>query len=90
MYLHLGNDTIIKTNEIIGIFDLDNTTVSKKTRDFLYSLEKNNQVTTVSNELPKSFVVCYNGKTSVYINQLSSKTVSKRIKMINERSDVYE
>ena len=40
MYLHLGQNTVITHDEIIGIFDLDNTTVSKKTRDYLCNTGK--------------------------------------------------
>ena len=58
MYLHLGQNTVITLDEIIGIFDLDNTTVSKKTRDYLASAEKKGKVNVVSSELPKSFIVC--------------------------------
>lgn len=79
MYLHLGNDIIIKTEDIVAIFDIDACTVSKKTRDFLASAEKNKQVVNVSYELPKSFVVCNkNNKTTVYITQLSTKTLGRR------------
>ena len=58
MYLHLGNETIIRTKDIIGIFDLDSTTVSKRSRDYLTKAEKRKEAVTVSYELPKSFVVC--------------------------------
>ena len=40
MYIHLGEDTVVKLDEVIGIFDMDNTTVSKPTRDFLNFSEK--------------------------------------------------
>ena len=43
MYLQLGQDTVIRTDNIIGIFDLDNTTVQKGTRDFLNAAEKNGE-----------------------------------------------
>ena len=63
MYIHIGQETVIKKSEIVGIFDLDNTTVMAKTRDFLNKAEKKGQVITVSYELPKSFVICdKNGK----------------------------
>lgn len=79
MYLHLGQDTVITTESIVAMFDIDACTVSKKTRDFLTMAEKNKQVINVSYELPKSFVVCEkNGKTVVYITQLSTKTLSSR------------
>ncbi len=80
MYLHLGNETVIKTNDIIGIFDLDTSTVSKHTRDYLSKCEKNKEAITVSFELPKSFILCDDGKEQkIYICQLSSKTVQKRL-----------
>ena len=79
MYLHLGQDTVVTVETVIGIFDIDECTVSKKTRDYLTAAEKNGNVVNVSYELPKSFVVCEKkGKITVYISQLSSKTLIKR------------
>lgn len=80
MYLHLGNNVVVNTKDIIGIFDLDKTTVKKITRDYLKNAEKNHEIINVSLELPKSFVVCKkNGKNTVYINQISSSTLLKRV-----------
>ncbi|MBO5200745.1 MAG: DUF370 domain-containing protein [Clostridia bacterium] len=83
MYLHLGEDTIVKTKDIIGIFDLDTTTVMKASRTFINKAEKEKRTVTVSFELPKSFVVC-KGKeekeNTVYISQLSSTTLENRSK----------
>ena len=81
MYLHLGNDITVKTEEIVGIFDIENATVSRHTRKFLAKAEKNNNVITVSYELPKSFILCKNknGKgEKIYISQISSSTLLKR------------
>ena len=58
MFLHIGQDTVVRDREIIGIFDIENTTVTKNTRGFLAAAEKKGQTVAVSNELPKSFVVC--------------------------------
>lgn len=83
MYLHLGQSTVITTNELIGIFDMDNTTVMKSTRDYLTKAEKNGDVVNVSYELPKSFVVCTDRKNKskkVYITQISPSTLLKRAK----------
>ena len=44
MYLHIGEDTVIKSDEIIGVFDMDTSTVNKATRDFLKTAEKNKKV----------------------------------------------
>lgn len=79
MYLHLGSDVVILKRSIIGIFDLDTSTVSKHTRNYLALAEKEGRVVTVSYELPKSFVTVYeNGEVTVYISQLSSQTLLKR------------
>ena len=58
MFLHIGQDTVVRGEEIIGIFDIENTTVTKNTRGFLAAAEKRGQTVAVSAELPKSFVVC--------------------------------
>lgn len=79
MYVHLGMETVVREDDIIGIFDLDSTTVSKHTRKFLNVAEKEKKVFNVSFELPKSFVVCGNKKNNkIYISQLSSSTLYKR------------
>ncbi len=80
MYIHLGQETVIKSDEVIGIFDLESTTISKNSRDFLTKAEKKGEVKTVSYELPKSFIVCSNKKRNqkVYISQISSATLQKR------------
>ena len=79
MYLHLGNDVVIDSKKIVAMFDIDACTVSKKTRDFLASAQKSGEVINVSYELPRTFVICSDkGKISVYISQLSTKTLSRR------------
>ena len=83
MYVHLGVDSLVKDEDIIGIFDLDSTTVSKHTRKFLNEAEKQKKVINVSFELPKSFILCGKKKnTLVYISQLSSSTLYKRSKIL--------
>ena len=79
MYLHLGQNVVVAEADVIGVFDLDNTTGSHITRKFLSEAEKNGRVTSVSDDLPKSFVVCgENDEFEVYLSQLSSQTLLKR------------
>ena len=80
MYLHLGQDTVVRLDEIVGIFDMDTSTISKHTRQFLADAEKGGRIFNVSMELPKSFVVCMDadGAETVYISQISSSTLLKR------------
>ncbi len=84
MYLHLGEETVIRDKNIIGIFDLDNTTVMKSTRNYLRKATEEARVQTVSYELPKSFIVTDEKTYSVYISQLMPATLEKRIKEKNE------
>ena len=79
MYLHLGQDTVVRTGSIIGVFDLDNTTVSKHTRAFLTKAQQEGRVVNVSAELPKSFILCAEeGVQRVYLSQLALVTLLKR------------
>ena len=79
MYLHLGGDAVVRTDDIIGIFDMDNTTVSAKTRSFLRKTQKNGEIIDVTDDLPKSFIVTeVSGKSSVYISSLAARTLLKR------------
>ena len=53
MYLHLGQDTVVRDCDIIGIFDLDITTQSIRTRNYLNTAEKRGEVRYVTEDLPK-------------------------------------
>ena len=79
-YLHLGKDTSIEIRNIVGIFDLDTSTVSKHTREFLKECEKENRVVSVSYELPKSYILYdFSGEYSVYLSPLNTATLLKRM-----------
>ena len=80
MYIHIGLDKIIRDSEITGVFDLDTSTVSKITRDYLALSQKEGRVIDVCKDLPKSFIICKDkkGRETVYITQLSSSTIIKR------------
>ncbi len=80
MYLHLGEKVMVLDSQILGIFDIDNTTVMKSTRYYLTLAEKTHRVINVSYELPKSFVVTQeNGEIKIYISPISPQTLLKRI-----------
>ena len=79
MYLHLGQDTIVNQRDIVGVFDMDNSTVSRHTRAFLARAQREGRVVNVSLELPKSFIVCEeNGRETVYISQISTAKLLRR------------
>ena len=79
MYLHLGQGVVVPKEDIVGIFDLDNCTGSRFTRNFLHRAERAGQVCSVGEELPKVFALCArDGQTRVYLTQLSSATLLRR------------
>jgi hypothetical protein len=90
MYLHLGQDTVVRLDEVVGIFDMDNATISRHTRHFLADAEKGGRVVNVSAELPKSFVVCRDRdeEERVYISQISSATLRKRAGFVEDISNI--
>lgn len=87
MYLYLGQETVISTDDIVGIFDLENTSTSRITKAFLASAQKSGQIREVSPEIPKSFVVCkIRGEIIIYLSQISPATLKKRSTYIKELS----
>lgn len=94
MYLHIGQDTVVRLEDVIGIFDIETSSVSKTTRSFLGKAEKDGNVVAVNAELPKSFVLCREKaragsgtpRTVVYISQISSTTLLKRSDFLNHLS----
>ncbi len=80
MFLHLGRDVVVPEDSIIVVFDMDTATWSRHTRNYLTAAEKAGKVYVITDELPKSAVVCReNGDHVVYISQISSKTLLKRL-----------
>ena len=80
MYLSIGNDMAVRDSSVIGIFDLDNTTYSKKTVVFLNNAEKEGLVVPCD-DLPKSFILTAEyGLTQVHLTSLNSYTLEKRLK----------
>ena len=84
MYLHLGNNISVPLDDIIGIFDLDNASTSRTTRAFLRAAEEEGMVITVSEDLPKSLVVCCprGSWQRVYISPLASATLHGRLETV--------
>lgn len=79
MYLHLGQSVVVPYRDVIGIFDLDNTTSSHRTRAFLERAEREGELVDVSMDVPKSFVLCRSELgTMVYLSQLSPATLLRR------------
>ena len=80
MYLHIGNNRIIRTGSIVGIFEMDNATVSMVTRNFLSNMQKDYLVEAASYEIPKSFILYEeHGECKVCFSPLSVSALKGRI-----------
>lgn len=79
MYIHLGGNTAVKKSEIIAVCDIDNSTTSRISRDFLSGAERAGILINLAEDIPKSFVLCQmGGQTKVYLSQLAPATLLKR------------
>lgn len=77
MFLHIGEDKVITDKNIIGIFDMDTSTVNKATRDYLNKAQKDNKIKYVNFDLPKSFIVT---DDVIYVSPINTATLNKRVK----------
>ncbi len=80
MYLHVGNNRNIRIKTVIGIFDMDNSTVSMVTRRFLGAKQKRKEVESASDEIPKSFILYEDsGEQRICFSPLSVSALKGRI-----------
>ena len=82
MYLHLGQDVLVREKDVIAILDLETTTtISRITKDFLKIAEEEGRVKDVApGQIPKSFVIFGDGEKSVvYVTNLSAKALLGRV-----------
>ena len=80
MYLHIGKGKTLKDKDIIGIFDLDTSTVSEKTKEFLNKKEKERLTEYADFDLPRSFILCKNKdkKYKVVFSRISTVGLKDR------------
>ena len=80
MYFHAGQDFVLNTRDVIGVFDLDTAGASRRTEEYFRSAEKNGAVVDLCapGSLPKSFLVTDFRLAHIYISQLSPAALKKR------------
>lgn len=83
MYLHIGEEKVVFLDDIIAIMDIEKTTTSNNTREYLKKSEENGIVTAIGTDIPKSFVVALtDGQQKVFLSPISSSTLNKRFRKI--------
>lgn len=91
MFLHIGGDVVIPIRNVIAIFDIESTTISKDTREFLKIAEEEGFIESISEDLPKSFIITETDKKSkIYLSPISSVTLQKRSGYVEELSHADE
>lgn len=82
MYLHIGNGESIRTEDIIGIFDLDTATVSKTTKKYISKKEKEGKVEYLDYDLPRAFIICKKGNDErIKLSRISTTGLRQRIEI---------
>ena len=83
MYLHLGSNVAVPAADIIGIFDIDNATTEKTTREYLKAAQEEGMVIAIGGVLPKSLIVCCpkGSWQRVYISPLTPATLLGRLEV---------
>ncbi|WP_276356536.1 extracellular matrix regulator RemB [Cohnella caldifontis] len=81
MYIHLGGEKIIRTSQVVAIFDISIEHSSKLSRQFVAQAQKNRGVETIGEEEPKSIVLT---DDRVYFSPISSSTLKKRAHHLDE------
>ena len=85
MYLHLGRDYVLNERDVIGIFNLETTTISPRGREFLNYAQKNGAVVSLSEELPQSYVLADGAVVdTVYLSELSPAALRRRAEKMVE------
>ncbi len=78
MFLHIGGDVVLPMKNIVMIMDLETTSVSKDTKEFLRKTQEKGIITSISEDLPKSFVITETDKEcKIYLSPISSVTYEK-------------
>ena len=75
MFLFLGGEVTVRSDDIIGIFDIEECSVSRTTAEYLNLCQKKSQIVNISEDMPKSFIVTAD---KTYISNVSHTTICKR------------
>ncbi len=84
MFLHIGNDIIIRKSDVIAVCDMDTVTASPDGADFI-NRAGDRIIDDMSGLLPKSFIVVsdsFNG-FKIYTSCLNSSTLYSRMNSLN-------
>ena len=79
MFIHLGGEKVIRSAELVAIFDLSIEKSSKISKQFVIHASKEKQVEVIGEEEAKSIVVTLE---KIYYSPISSGTLKKRVNQL--------
>ena len=79
MYVHIGSDRMIRSSDIVGIFDLDGEITTADTKRFLRRVERDGNAVLAGDDLPRSFVLTSNDAgDGVIYTRLTTQAIAQR------------
>ncbi len=80
MILHIGNGKTVRQKDIIGIFDLDNVTVTAGGRAFISRASREGRVVSGDADIPRSFLLCVGeaGEDKIILSHISPASLAAR------------
>jgi extracellular matrix regulatory protein B len=89
MFLHIGGDVVIPEKNIIAILDIETTTISEDTKEFLRISEEEGFIISISHDIPKSFIITeFDKKSKIYLSPISSVTLMRRSAYMDDISNI--
>ena len=79
MYVHIGKDVVINSDDIIAILDIESLEKKKNLEEVLQNLKISDNIIDVSDNNRKSLLILEkNNEILGYITNISSTTIAKR------------
>lgn len=81
MFLHIGGGRFLRTNDIVGFFDIETATQSVATKDFLKAADDKGETESVCSDLPKSLILAAKRgtkKSKLFISASAVRTLESR------------
>jgi ABC-type lipoprotein release transport system permease subunit len=84
MYLHIGNNNVINSKNIIGIFNIETIKKTDEYKKIIKKIKEKNNLNNISENTEKTLVLTEQEKhTKAYITNISSITLGKRMLDVN-------
>ena len=80
MNFHAGQDFVLNTRDVLGVFDLETAGASRRTQAFFQTAESEGAVVDLCapGTLPRSFILTDFPDETLYLSQLSPAALKKR------------